>query len=60
MNCVSYDMRVPLVLLFCDFFLGVFLSSRMSGACTVTTDLIMRVNMITRMIFDAQSGMGIK
>ena len=29
------------------FFPGVFLSSRVTGACPVTTDLIMRVNVIT-------------
>ena len=29
------------------FFPGVFLSSRVSGACPVTTDLIMRVNVRT-------------
>ena len=29
------------------FFRGVFLSSRVTGACAVTTDLIMRVNVTT-------------
>ena len=29
------------------FFPGVFLSSRVTGACPVTTDLIMRVNVRT-------------
>ena len=36
-------MRVPPLFFFC-FFPGVFLSSRMTGACPVTTGLIMRVN----------------
>ena len=37
-------MRVPPLIYFC-FFSGVFLSSsRVTGACPVTTDLIMRVN----------------
>ena len=45
MNCVRCDiyMRVPPLVCLC-FFPGVFLSSRMNGACPVTTDLIMRAN----------------
>ena len=39
-------MRVPLLVRSC-FFLGVFLHSRVTGACPVTTDLIMRVNVRT-------------
>ena len=31
----------------CVFFPGVFLSSRVTGACPVTTDLIMRVSVRT-------------
>ena len=47
MNCVSCDvMRVPSLVCLC-FFPGVFLSSRVIGACPVTTDLIMRVNVRT-------------
>ena len=34
----------------CVFFPGVFLSSRVTGACPVTTDLIMRVNVRTTTI----------
>ena len=52
MNCVSYDscMRVPLVVLFL-FFPWVFLHSRVTGACLVTTDLIiMRVNVRTTIL----------
>ena len=43
MNCVSCDICVYHLGL-CVFFPGVFLSSRVTGACPVTTDLIMRVN----------------
>ena len=43
MNCVSCDICVYQLGL-CVFFPGVFLSSRVTGACPVTTDLIMRVN----------------
>ena len=43
MNCVSCDICVYHLGL-CAFFPGVFLSSRVTGACPVTTDLIMRVN----------------
>ena len=39
-------MRVPPWVV-CVFFPGVFLSSRVTGACPVTTDLIMRVNVRT-------------
>ena len=39
-------MRVPPLVGLC-FFPGVFLSSRVTGACPVTTDLIMRVNVRT-------------
>ena len=44
MNCASYVcyMSVPLLACLC-FFPGVFLSSRVTGACPVTTDLIIRV-----------------
>ena len=43
MDCVSCDICVYHLGLFV-FFPGVFLNSRVTGACTVTTDLIMRVN----------------
>ena len=46
MNCVSCDICVYHLGLFV-FFPGVFLSSRVTGACPVTTDLIMRVNVRT-------------
>ena len=46
MNCVSCDICVYHLGL-CVFFPGVFLSSRVTGACPVTTDLIMRVNVRT-------------
>ena len=46
MNCVSCDICVYNLGL-CVFFPGVFLSSRLTGACLVTTDLIMRVNVRT-------------
>ena len=46
MNCVSCDICVYHLEL-CVFFPGVFLSSRVTGACPVTTDLIMRVNVRT-------------
>ena len=42
MNCVSCDICVY-HLGWCVFFPGVFLSSIVTGACPVTTDLIMRV-----------------
>ena len=45
MNCVSCDTCV--YHLWFVFFPGVFLSSRVTGACPVTTDLIMRVNVRT-------------
>ena len=46
MNCVSCDICVYHLGLFA-FFPGVFLSSRVTRACPVTTDLIMRVNVRT-------------
>ena len=46
MNCVSCDICVYHLGL-CVFFPGVFLSSRLTGACPVTTELIMRVNVRT-------------
>ena len=46
MNCVSCDICVYHLGL-CVVFPGVFLSSRVTGACSVTTDLIMRVNVRT-------------
>ena len=46
MDCVSCDICVHLCFVFV-FFPGVFLSSRMTGACSVTTDLIMQVNVRT-------------
>ena len=45
MNCVSCDICV--YHFWFEFFPGVFLSSRVTGACPVTTDLIMRVNVRT-------------
>ena len=39
-------MRVPPLVLFV-FFPGVFLGFRVTGACPVTTDLIMRINVRT-------------
>ena len=42
MNCVSCDIYV--YHLWFVLFPGVFLSFRVTGACTVTTDLIMRVD----------------
>ena len=39
-------MRVPPLVCLCAF-PGVFLSSRVTGACPVITDLIMRVNVRT-------------
>ena len=46
MNCVSCDICGYQLGLFV-FFPRVFLSSRVTGACAVTTDLIMRVNVRT-------------
>ena len=46
MNCVSCDICVYHVGLFV-FFPRVFLSSRVTEVCPVTTDLIMRVNVRT-------------
>ena len=45
MNCVSWDICV--YHLWFVFFPGEFPSSRVTGACPVTTDLIMRVNVRT-------------
>ena len=45
-NCVSCDICVYHLRLFV-FFPGVFLSSRATGACPVTMDMIMRVNVRT-------------
>ena len=48
MNCVSCDIPVCVDHLgLWLFFPGVFLSSRVTGACPVTTDLIMRVSVRT-------------
>ena len=47
MNCVSCDICVYHLWFVCVFFPGVFLSSRVTGACPVTTELIMRVNVRT-------------
>ena len=44
MNCVSCDICVCHFCFDCVFFPGVFLYSRVTGACPVTTDLTMRVN----------------
>ena len=46
MDCVSCDICVYHLGLFL-FFPEVFLSLRVTGACPVTTDLIMRVNVRT-------------
>ena len=46
MNCVSWIYACTTFGLFV-FFPGVFLLSRVTGACPVTTDLIMRVNVRT-------------
>ena len=46
MNCVSCDICVYHLGL-CVLFPGVFLSSRVTGARPVTTDLIIRVNVRT-------------
>ena len=46
MNRISSDICVY-HLWFVFFFSGVFLSSRVTGACPVTTDLIARVNVRT-------------
>ena len=47
MNCVSYDICVYNFWLCLCFFSGVLLNSRVTAACPVTTDLIMRVNVRT-------------
>ena len=43
MNCVSCDICAHHLRFVLCYFPGIFLSSRMTGACTVTTDLILRV-----------------
>ena len=45
MNCVRYDICVHY--LWFVFFPGEFLRPRVTGACPVTTDLIMRVKVRT-------------
>ena len=45
MNCVGCGICVCRI--WFVFFPGVFLSSRVTGACPVTTDFIMRVNVRT-------------
>ena len=57
MNCVSCDICVYHLGSFV-FFPRVFLSSRVTGACPVTTDLIMRVNVrtITRVLLFFTTG----
>ena len=47
MNCVSCDICVYHLWFVGVFPWGVFLSSRLTGACPVATDLIMRVNVRT-------------
>ena len=47
MNCVSYDICVYHFWFVWVFSFGVFLNSRVTGACPVTTDLITRVNVRT-------------
>ena len=47
MNCVSYDICVYHFGFDCAFFPGVFLLSRVTGACPVTTNLTVRVNVRT-------------
>ena len=54
MNCVSCDICV--YHLWFVFFPGVFLSSRVTGACPVTTDLIMRVNVRTTVFSSLKVG----
>ena len=44
MNCVSCDICVYNLWFVSVFFHGVFLHSRVTGACPVTTDLILRGN----------------
>ena len=48
MNCVNYDYAcTTFVFVGVIFFCEVFLHSKVTGACPVTTDLIMRVNVRT-------------
>ena len=51
-----YNMRVPPWIV--CVFPGVFLSSRVNGACPVTTDLVTRVNVRTTTTFPAYSNFG--
>ena len=44
MNCVKCDICVFHLCFVCVFFPGVFLGSGVTGACPVTTDLIVRVD----------------
>ena len=50
MNCASCDICVYHLRLFFCFLSGVFLGSRVTGACPVTTDLFKRVNVRTTTI----------
>ena len=54
MNCVSCDIGLCVYQGCLYFFPGVFLGSRVTGACPVTTDLIMRVNVRTTTTTPAQ------
>ena len=47
MNCVSCDIVYACTTFVFVVLHGLFLSSRVTGACPVTTDLIMRVNVRT-------------
>ena len=49
MTCFSYDIYCTCTTTFglLYFFVGVFFHSRMTGACPLTTDLIMRVDVRT-------------
>ena len=55
MNCVSCDICVYHLWFVCVF-PGVFLSSRVTGACPVTTDLTIRVNLRTTITTTTTSG----
>ena len=57
MNCVSCDICVYHLGL-CVFFPWGILSSRVTGACPVTTDLIMRVNVRTTTTLNGHSSSG--
>ena len=56
MNCVSCDVCVYHLGLCVCFPSGVFLISRVTGACPVTTDLIIRVNVRTTTTPTTSSG----